>query len=157
MQRHQSSWMQFWQWTRERCNAACFACGHAASDVHTTPALHAWLAGDSTVQSINSCLALHHLATYAHAVVLVENQTLLEKLGQRQVPSGTASTSAGRSNSKTAQLCRSSQGGVNAVNASGARVASIVSAVWLRLHLYCRPLSTDLLKLRVHATCSVTA
>lgn len=124
---------------------------------HTTLVLLAWLAGDSTVQSINSCLALHHLATYAHAVVLVDNQTLLDKLGQRQVPSRTASTSASGGNSRTAQLGRSSQGSATAINASGACVVSIIAAVWLRLHLFCRPTSTDLLKLRVQSTCNVMA
>jgi hypothetical protein len=35
---------------------------------------------DTATQSINCCLALHHLSQYAHAVLLLDNQVMLDQL-----------------------------------------------------------------------------
>lgn len=55
--------------------------------------------GDSTVQSINSCLALQHLSDYAHAVVLLDNQALLNTLNSSQHHNTAASSSSSKASS----------------------------------------------------------
>jgi len=37
-------------------------------------------AGDTSIQSINSCLAMQHLQMYADAVLLLDNQSILDHL-----------------------------------------------------------------------------
>jgi hypothetical protein len=58
-------------------------------------------AGDSPVQSINSCLAMQHLSTYAHAVVLLDNQALLDQLNFK---SGSSSTRGDAGSSTGSQV-----------------------------------------------------
>jgi hypothetical protein len=50
-------------------------------------------AGDSPVQSINSCLAMQHLSLYAHAVVLLDNQALLDQINSKGSSSSSSSSS----------------------------------------------------------------
>jgi hypothetical protein len=68
-----------------------------ASWLHTQMQLHtldfAVIAGDSPVQSINSCLAMQHLAQYAHAVVLLDNQALLDQLASESTTTSSSSSS----------------------------------------------------------------
>jgi hypothetical protein len=57
---------------------------------------------DTATQSINCCLALQHLSQYSHAVLLLDNQVMLDQLNAsisrqaRTTSSTTSSSSAGR-------------------------------------------------------------
>uniref|UniRef100_A0A383WL96 Tubulin/FtsZ GTPase domain-containing protein n=1 Tax=Tetradesmus obliquus TaxID=3088 RepID=A0A383WL96_TETOB len=50
--------------------------------------------GDSPVQSINSCLAMQHLSQHAHAVLLLDNQALLDQLSSEARSSSNSSSSS---------------------------------------------------------------
>jgi hypothetical protein len=60
-------------------------------------------AGDSPVQSINSCLAMQHLSAYAHAVVLLDNQNLLDQISSKAVSSSSSSSTHGGTGSQVQQ------------------------------------------------------
>jgi hypothetical protein len=93
-------------------------------------------AGDSPVQSINSCLAMQHLSLYAHAVVLLDNQTLLDQL------TAEASSSSGSSTASKVGSSAGSQGQQRAAcksaGAAGARCLTLDDRV--ALHSLCMPL-----------------
>lgn len=64
-------------------------------------------AGDSAMQSINSCLALQHLDMYAHAVILIDNQAYLDRLNKQLSSAGDLSA---KSATVRGQVATSSRG-----------------------------------------------
>lgn len=51
-------------------------------------------AGNSAMQSINSCLALQHLDMYAHVIILVENQAYLDRLNKQLITTSSSSSTS---------------------------------------------------------------
>lgn len=78
---------------------------------------------DTATQSINCCLALQHLSSYAHAVLLFDNQVLLDKLNATLSSSsrgtGRGSTSAASSSSSSSSKSAVLAGGAGRAPVSG--------------------------------------
>lgn len=70
---------------------------------------------DTATQSINCCLALQHLSHYAHAILMLDNQVLLDQLdaSNRQTSSSSSSNRKVARGSITAVSGRACLQGVN--------------------------------------------
>jgi hypothetical protein len=72
---------------------------------------------DTATQSINCCLALQHLSQYAHAVLLLDNQVLLDSLNSKL--SSSRGTTSSRGASGNARSSSSSSTGPATSSSSG--------------------------------------
>ncbi|WIA36870.1 hypothetical protein OEZ86_008121 [Tetradesmus obliquus] len=83
--------------------------------------------GDSPVQSINSCLAMQHLSQHAHAVLLLDNQALLDQLSSEARSSSNSSSSSSAASQGQPRLVRKPAGAAG--NAPSPPAAAAAAAV----------------------------